>query len=100
MSTLHASSCLFCRIINKEIPSVAVFESTKAIAFMDIFPVSKGHLLIVPKYHASKMHELPNEYLADILIVAKNLMKASIKISGISDYNILQNNGKEAHQVI
>lgn len=51
---------------------------------------------MIPKYHAAKLHELPDEYLSDILPLAKAVAKAT----GAEQYNILQNNGPLAHQVV
>ncbi|KAF5372071.1 hypothetical protein D9758_004988 [Tetrapyrgos nigripes] len=65
-------------------------------SFMDIGPLSKGHALIIPKYHAAKMHELPDEYLADAMPIAKKIALAQ----GAENYNILQNNGRLAHQLV
>ena len=58
-------------------------------AFLDIQPLSRGHALIIPKEHAVKFHELSDDTLADILPVAKKVALAL----GVSDYNLLQNNG-------
>ncbi|KAJ3408211.1 hypothetical protein HDV05_005078 [Chytridiales sp. JEL 0842] len=63
---------------------------------LDINPLSKGHALVIPKYHAQFMHQLPDEYLADMLPVAK---KIAI-VLGAENYNILQNNGRLAHQEV
>jgi diadenosine tetraphosphate (Ap4A) HIT family hydrolase len=83
------------------------------LAFLDIGPLSKGHALIIPKCmfgfyelsivsliihlldHAEKMHELPDEYLHDVLPIAKKIALAQ----GSANYNVLQNNGRLAHQV-
>ncbi|KAK9479143.1 HIT-like domain-containing protein [Lipomyces japonicus] len=99
MATLH--SCIFCRIIKGEIPSYKVFESSKVYAFLDINPLSEGHTLVIPKYHAAKVHELPDDYLAEILPAAK---KIALALGATPDdtfqYNLLQNNGALAHQVV
>ncbi|OLY85676.1 Hit family protein 1 [Smittium mucronatum] len=73
-----------------------LLETEFSYAFLDINPLSKGHALVIPKYHAAKTHEVPDEYLADILPQAKKLALAM----GLSDYNILQNNGAIAHQEV
>lgn len=73
-----------------------LFESDKVFAFLDIQPLSKGHSLIIPKHHGAKLHDIPDADLAEILPVAKNIAKAV----GCADYNILQNNGRVAHQVV
>ena len=73
-----------------------LFETDKSYAFLDIGPCSQGHSLVIPKYHAAKMHELPDDYLQDILPIAKKLAIAT----GAAEYNVLQNNGRMAHQVV
>ncbi|CAE6349004.1 unnamed protein product [Rhizoctonia solani] len=88
------NDCLFCKIIKGEVPSYKLLETDHSYAFLDIFPVSKGHSLIIPKYHGEKLHDIPDEYLADVMPVAKKIAIAT----GATDYNILQNNGKIAHQ--
>ncbi|KAF8594115.1 HIT-like protein, partial [Ceratobasidium sp. AG-I] len=89
-------SCLFCKIIKGEIPSMKLLETSLSYSFLDIGPLSKGHCLVIPKYHGEKLHDIPDEYLADALPIAKKLAIAT----GATDYNILQNNGKIAHQVV
>ncbi|PVU85781.1 hypothetical protein BB560_006907 [Smittium megazygosporum] len=91
-----AADCIFCKIIKGAIPSCKLIETKLSYAFLDIGPLSPGHTLIIPKFHAQKMHELPDEHLADILPVAK---KIAIAI-GCTDYNILQNNGALANQEV
>ncbi|KAL2278003.1 hypothetical protein FJTKL_14972 [Diaporthe vaccinii] len=90
------AACIFCKIIKGEIPSFKLFESEKTLAFMDIQPLSKGHALIIPKYHGEKLADIPDEHLTELLPVAKKIAIAS----GAKDYNILQNNGKIAHQEV
>lgn len=91
-----SASCIFCRIIKGEIPSFKVLETAKTLAFLDVGPLSKGHCLVIPKEHAMKLHELSDDSLADLLPVAKKVALAV----GAENYNILQNNGREAHQVV
>ncbi|NHI92453.1 MAG: HIT family protein [Candidatus Lokiarchaeota archaeon] len=86
--------CIFCKIIKGEIPSVKLYETNHSYAMLDINPLSEGHALIIPKEHAEKMHQLSDESLTDILIIAKRLALAE----NLVDYNILQNNGYNAHQ--
>lgn len=90
------NDCIFCKIIAGTIPSFKLFESDKVYAFLDINPLSDGHALIIPKTHAEKLHQVPDDELAEILVCAKNL---ALK-SNVVDYNILQNNGRIAHQII
>jgi len=90
------ASCIFCKIIKGEIPSFKLVETEFSFAFLDINPLSKGHALIIPKVHAEKLHEVPDENLADVMPIAKKIALAI----GAADYNVLQNNGRIAHQEV
>ncbi|KAL6239109.1 hypothetical protein BDW75DRAFT_166952 [Aspergillus navahoensis] len=90
------AACIFCRIIKGEIPSFKLFESDKVFAFLDIQPLSRGHALVIPKYHGAKLTDIPDDYLTEILPVAKKIAQ----VTGATDFNVLQNNGRIAHQVV
>ncbi|KAG0233484.1 Adenosine 5'-monophosphoramidase [Actinomortierella wolfii] len=94
--THHDDNCLFCKIIQGKIPSYKLVETDKSYSFLDIGPLSKGHALVIPKYHGAKLHDIPDDYLTDTLVVAKKIARAQ----GVENYNILQNNGRIAHQVV
>ncbi|KAG5931118.1 hypothetical protein E4U60_006465 [Claviceps pazoutovae] len=89
-------SCTFCRIIEGEIPCLKLFESEKTLAFLDIGPLSRGHALVIPKYHGSKLSDIPDDQLSEVLPTLKKLIYAT----GATNYNILQNNGTIAHQQV
>ncbi|KAJ8292806.1 Mitochondrial distribution and morphology protein 34 [Rhodotorula toruloides] len=95
---LHNSepNCIFCKIIKGDIPSFKLIETDAIYSFLDIGPLSKGHALVIPKYHAPKLHDVPDEHLGEILATLKKIAVAQ----GVENYNILQNNGKIAHQVV
>jgi len=67
---------LFSKIIAGEIPSYKIAESEKFFAFLDIFPLQKGHVLVVPKIEVDKVFELPDNYLSKILVFAKPIAAA------------------------
>lgn len=67
---------LFSKIINGDIPSYKIAESEKFYAFLDIFPLQKGHTLIVPKIEVDKIFEVPDAYLSELLIFAKPVAAA------------------------
>ncbi|KAH0489099.1 hypothetical protein TgHK011_008233 [Trichoderma gracile] len=90
------AACIFCRIIKGEIPALKLFESEKTLAFLDIGPLSKGHALVIPKYHGAKLNDIPDDQLSEILPTIKKLVAAT----GATDYNVLQNNGTIAHQQV
>lgn len=106
VATAHDAACIFCKIIKGEIPSFKVYETAHSYAFLDIEPIAKGHTLVIPKYHGTRLHNLPDEYLADILPAAKKVVEVlgltddGASIEDGSQYNILQNNGSSAHQVV
>lgn len=93
-------SCLFCRIVAGEIPSRMVFESSTMRAFLDAFPTSAGHVLVVPKQHVATMLEADETLLADWIQTTKKVALAVKAASGADGINLIQNNGEAAGQVI
>ncbi|KAM7207961.1 HIT-like domain containing protein [Naviculisporaceae sp. PSN 640] len=91
-----AAACIFCKIVKGEIPCFKLFESDKALAFLDINPLSRGHALVIPKHHGEKLTDIPDDHLTELLPIAKKIALAS----GANDFNILQNNGRIAHQEV
>ncbi|KAI0165078.1 HIT domain-containing protein [Hypoxylon sp. FL1284] len=90
------AACIFCKIIKGEIPCFKLFESDKTLAFLDINPLSRGHALVIPKFHGAKLTDIPDDHLNEVLPVVKKLATAL----GAVDFNVLQNNGRIAHQVV
>ena len=66
--------CIFCKIINKEIPSKVIYEDDKVLVMLDINPVSDGHALVIPKKHIEDILEVDNETLDYMFKIAKSLM--------------------------
>ena len=67
---------LFSRIIKGEIPCFKIAESDQFIAFLDVFPLREGHVLVVPKVEVDKIFDLPDSYLQEMLVFAKPIAKA------------------------
>ena len=67
---------IFSKIIAGEIPSYKIAENDKFYAFLDIFPLQYGHVLVVPKIEVDRIFDVPDEYLADLLLFAKPIAKA------------------------
>jgi histidine triad (HIT) family protein len=67
---------IFSKIIQGEIPAYKIAENDLFIAFLDIFPLQKGHVLVVPKIEVDKVFDLPNNYLSELLVFAKPIAKA------------------------
>ena len=75
-SKIFGEMTIFSKIIAGEIPSYKIAENGKFFAFLDIFPLREGHVLIVPKNETDKFFDLPDEFLSEMLLFAKPIAKA------------------------
>ncbi|MGD2158809.1 MAG: histidine triad nucleotide-binding protein [Anaerolineales bacterium] len=93
--------CIFCKIINGEIPSDQVFQDDQVVAFHDINPVAPTHILIVPKLHIASVNDLTTEHeslVGHMFVVASKLAeKQGITQDG---YRLIINTGPHAGQVV
>lgn len=97
---MSAGDSIFSRIIRGEIPSHCVFESPTVFAFLDINPLAPGHTLVVPKRQVERLEALPADEAADIARVLGLIARAVLSATGMTDYNVLQNNGPSSGQVV
>jgi histidine triad (HIT) family protein len=67
------SNCIFCSIITGDIPAHKVYEDDGYLAFLDIFPASRGHTLVIPKSHHADIHSMPADVYGGMAAVAKNV---------------------------
>lgn len=93
-------NCIFCKIADGQIPSAVVYEDTDFRAILDIAPSHKGHTIVLPKYHAANLFELPDDIAAKALPVVKKIAAAIKEETGCDGINILQNNGTAAGQSV
>ncbi|GDX99093.1 cell-cycle regulation protein HIT [Phycisphaerae bacterium] len=91
---------IFSKIIRGEIPCHNVYEDAHVLAFLDIFPISKGHTLIIPKEPAETLDKLSDDASAAIGRVLPRIARAVMAATGATAYNVLQNNGSAAHQAV
>jgi histidine triad (HIT) family protein len=91
---------VFQKILRGELPCHRVYEDERVLAFLDIFPLSEGHTLVIPKEPAVTLADLSDESAAAIGRVLPRLCRAVVRATGASAYNVLQNNGAAAHQAI
>jgi histidine triad (HIT) family protein len=91
---------VFDRILDGEIPCHRVYEDGHVLAFLDVGPLSRGHLLVIPKERRTHLDELSDESAAAIGRVLPRLCRALKRATGATAYNVLQNNGAAAHQVV
>jgi len=94
------SETIFDKILSGAIPCHRVYEDEHVLAFLDIGPLAPGHTLVIPKERAAFLHQLSDESAAAIGRALPRLARAVLAATGASDYNILQNNGRAAHQVV
>ncbi len=97
---LSNDDCIFCKIIEKEIPSKILYENNETIAFLDNFPISQGHTIVIPKKHYTNLEDIPINILYEIMGTVKNVSNLIYKNLKNDGYNILQNNYKAAGQII
>lgn len=91
---------IFGKILRGEVPCHRVYEDAYVLAFLDIMPLSRGHVLVVPKEPAETLDTLSEESAAALGRVLPRLCRAVMKATGCTAYNILQNNGLAAHQAV
>jgi len=92
--------CVFCRIVAGTIPGVKVYEDEHVLAFMDIYPITKGHTLVIPKAHHNPITDMPLPLLQKVIAVVQNIAKAMVDGLGADGVNVTQANGEIAGQVI
>lgn len=85
--------CIFCKIIKGDIPSYTIYENDYIKCFLDVNPISKGHVLIIPKKHFKDAFDIEEKYLIEINKASKevlNLLKEKLNPNG---FKLVQNNG-------
>jgi len=90
--------CIFCKIISKEIPTKILYEDEYTIAFLDAFPVAKGHTLVIPKQHYAKIQDLPSEINGKLFNTVHKLIPKVDSLQGSTLVAI--HNGKNSGQEI
>ena len=94
------SETIFDKILDGEIPCHEVYQDEHVLAFLDIYPLSRGHLLVIPKERRAQLHELSEDSAAALGRVLPRLARAVLAATGATAYNVLQNNGASAHQAV
>ena len=92
--------CIFCKIAAGEIPCDKVYENEKTFAFLDLNPVNKGHLLVIPKEHHANLLEMPDALLGEISKTTKKVAKAMLRVTKADGFNVVQNNEPAAGQTV
>ncbi|WDN89250.1 histidine triad (HIT) family protein [Desulfosarcina sp. BuS5] len=95
------NDCLFCKIINKEIPSDFIYENDRVVVFRDINPQAPLHLLIVPKKHIRSINDITGEdlgFISEMIIIARDMAKKELVAE--SGYKLFFNVEKGGGQII
>jgi len=92
--------CIFCRIINKEIPATAVYEDERVLAILDINPIAPGHALVMPKVHSRTMIQAEESDLVALTMAVKKLAPAVCAAAKCEGWNLRVNNGLVAGQLV
>lgn len=95
------ADCIFCRIIRGELPATRVYEDADVLAFMDIFPLRQGHVLVIPRQHRQQLHELPAELRGRLIDtgarIAQALYASPLRPAAV---HFAINDGPAAHQTV
>lgn len=94
------SDCVFCKIVQGELPSAKVYEDNDILAFLDIKPINPGHVLVIPKKHFQDVAKTPADELAKMIVVAQKIGQVLIDGLGVEGFNIGANNGRAAGQLV
>jgi histidine triad (HIT) family protein len=92
--------CLFCKIVAGEVPSTRVSEDERTVAFMDINPATRGHLLVIPREHAANVHEIDPEDLKAVALTGKAMAQRVRDKLGADGVNLLNSTNAVAWQTV
>ncbi|MBH0228716.1 HIT family protein [Halobacillus yeomjeoni] len=96
----HAQDCIFCKIIDGEIPSAKVYEDEDVLAFLDISQVTKGHTLVIPKHHTKNIYETDEAVAEKVFARVPKISNALKKTYEPIGMNVLNNNEEPAGQSV
>jgi len=92
--------CIFCRIIKKEIPSEIIYEDNDTVAFLDIHPRAPGHTMVLPKFHAENILDLPDDKIKPIFLTVKKITAILLKALHPKGFTIGINHGRASGQMV
>lgn len=95
-----AAGCVFCGIAKGVAPAYFVYRGVRVVAFLDQFPVERGHALVVPVEHYENLLEVPDDVLCELIRVVKAVVTAQFRALGARGVRVVQNNGAAAGQVV
>lgn len=97
---MRSENCVFCKIINQEIPSARLFEDEDFVIILDVGPAAFGHALVIPKEHYENIYAMPTELLEKSIRLAKEWGEKLVNALHADGLNLVQNNGLAAGQTV
>ncbi|SDJ43314.1 HIT family protein [Salimicrobium halophilum] len=94
------TDCIFCKIVNGDIPSAKVYEDEEVYAFLDLSQVTKGHTLVIPKQHTKNIYETHPQVASNLFARLPKIASAVKEAFGADGVNIVNNNDEAAHQSV
>jgi histidine triad (HIT) family protein len=92
--------CLFCKIVAGDIPGTIVAEDERTVAFMDINPATRGHLLVVPRNHSRDLLEIGADDLSAVALAGQRLARTAKDALGADGVNLINSCGERAWQTV
>ena len=94
------TNCIFCKIIDGEIPATRIYEDEHVLAFLDITPVNPGHTLVIPKAHYENMFAVPEDMILEMMRAVKKIAHGIKDGLGVGSMNVAMNNGIHSGQTV
>ncbi|WP_457805599.1 HIT family protein [Stenotrophomonas maltophilia] len=85
--------CVVCQIASRRVDSLIIYEDERVICFLDVDPITVGHVLICPKVHVQDLMDLPNDLISEIFILAKAVASMFWVVFEVDGVSMIQNNG-------
>jgi histidine triad (HIT) family protein len=100
LTAVSDPDCLFCKIVAGELPATIVSEDELTVAFMDINPATRGHLLVVPRRHSANLLEIEPDALTAVSLAAQRMARSVIENLGADGVNLMNGCGSQAWQTV
>jgi histidine triad (HIT) family protein len=97
-SNSRAPPCIFCEIVAGRAPAHKIYEDKDTLAFLDLFPITRGHTLVIPKRHVDRLTELREEEYEDLFRTVVTVCRRTERLT--KDYNVAINQGRLAGQIV
>ncbi|MEZ5184366.1 MAG: HIT family protein [Candidatus Nanopelagicales bacterium] len=92
--------CIFCAIVNGDLPAQRIAETDRALAFMDINPATRGHALVIPKKHAADLTQIEPDELGHCSLLAQDIARRALDRLGADGVNLVNACGPAAWQTV